>query len=221
MAGRAAATPRFHYSQTGVQMMADTQTDLTPPPPGTPREPRRLPPGRDDPLGRHPAGGGDHRAGRPRAGVERRPRLLRLFAVLTLPVLIAGVLIGEATNSVTLTPWPMIAFLACVGALVGSIVTLVREWPPSGRDPPGAADTRTIDAPVVRGAGFPACHVEEAGWKACPTMAGWKACPTALYARICLITLPWSISSRLRPGTSSLRESRPSWCSTVAWMSVT
>ena len=35
------------------------------------------------------------------------------------------------------------------------------------------------------------------------------------------IGCPWSISRRLRPGTSSLRESRPSCLRIVAWMSVT
>src|SRR5262245_52897936 len=39
--------------------------------------------------------------------------------------------------------------------------------------------------------------------------------------RISLMTEPWSISRRLWPGTSSLCGSRPNWCSTVAWMSVT
>src|SRR5262249_8542902 len=39
--GTGSSTPRFHYSQTGLQMMADTQTDLTPPQAGSvPREPR-------------------------------------------------------------------------------------------------------------------------------------------------------------------------------------
>ena len=32
---------------------------------------------------------------------------------------------------------------------------------------------------------------------------------------------PWSMSRRLRPGISRRRESRPSWCKMVAWMSVT
>jgi hypothetical protein len=41
------------------------------------------------------------------------------------------------------------------------------------------------------------------------------------YAMISRIGLPKSISSRLCPGTSIRCGSRPSWCSTVAWMSVT
>ena len=32
---------------------------------------------------------------------------------------------------------------------------------------------------------------------------------------------PWSMSRRLRPGISRRRESRPSWCKIVAWISVT
>ena len=38
---------------------------------------------------------------------------------------------------------------------------------------------------------------------------------------IASIGVPWSIASRLRPGTSSFRESRPSCLRIVAWMSVT
>jgi hypothetical protein len=136
--GTGSSTPRFHYSQTGLQMMADTQTDLTTPPPGSPpREPRVFRQGGTILWAvTLLAGAITALAGR---GVVWNVvhACCALFAVLTLPFLIAGVVIGEATNSVTLTPWPMIAFLACVGALVGGIVTLVREWPPSGRDPPG------------------------------------------------------------------------------------
>ncbi len=43
---------------------------------------------------------------------------------------------------------------------------------------------------------------------------------TRVYARISEITRPWSISRRLRPGTSKRRLSRPNRCSTVAWRSV-
>jgi hypothetical protein len=50
------------------------------------------------------------------------------------------VLVSEMTNSVTLTPWPLIAFLACIGGLVGGIVTLVREWPSAAPGPPERFD---------------------------------------------------------------------------------
>ncbi len=41
------------------------------------------------------------------------------------------------------------------------------------------------------------------------------------YAMISVMGWPWSISIRLRPGISSLWESRPIRFSTVAWISVT
>lgn len=41
------------------------------------------------------------------------------------------------------------------------------------------------------------------------------------YVQISLIGWPWSISSRLRPGTASRWPSSPSRSRTVAWMSVT
>ena len=134
--GTGGSTPRFHYQQTGVQMMADTQTDLTPPPPGSPpREPRPFRQvGTIIWAAALLAGAITALAGR---GLVWNviQTCWAGFAVLVLPALLFGVIIGEVTNSVTVTPWPLIAFLACVGALVGSIITLVREWPARPRPP--------------------------------------------------------------------------------------
>jgi hypothetical protein len=128
--GSGSSTPRFHYSQTGLQMMADQQTDLAAPPPGSPpREPR---PFRQ--VGTILwavtllAGAVTALAGR---GLVWNivHACCAAFALILLPALILGIIFGEVANSVTLTPWPLIAFLACVGAMAGSLVTLIREWP--------------------------------------------------------------------------------------------
>lgn len=133
-----AAQQQWRYTQTGVQMMADRHTDLnvSPPQSASPQTPR---------VSRQVgtilwaavlvAGAGLGYAGRG-LGCNVAHACLAAFATFLLPGVLIGVFFGEVFNSVSLTPWPMMAFLLCCGGLAGAIVTLVREWPASLRAPP-------------------------------------------------------------------------------------
>lgn len=139
------AAPQSHYSQTGLQIMTDTQTDLPAPnaPPNAVAQPREPRPMRQFGLifwavllvtvavvgfvGRGLA--------------FQVPQLCgAIAALLYLPFFIFTVSFGEFGKQVTWTPWPFLACLACLGSLVGTIVVLVRDRAGSEHDPPPRDD---------------------------------------------------------------------------------
>jgi hypothetical protein len=115
------------YSQTGLQMMTNTQSDLNLP--ATESRQARRPVRQSGTVIWTTAAllGVILGLAKHNFTWDVVQACCAALAALLLPAVILLVLVEEALSSVTWQPWPIVACVACAGAAVASVVTLVRE----------------------------------------------------------------------------------------------